>query len=84
MMNKILWHAVSVSALIRSTPDDRAPVLKSITNGTWLGVVNEMGEWIYVVGTEAIGWVLRREITVCNSHDHHIHRQNGEKWKVGY
>lgn len=84
MMNKILWHAVSVSALIRSKPDDHAPVLKSITNGTWLGVVSEMGEWIYVIGTEAFGWVLRQEITVCNTLNLHIHQTDQEKWKVGY
>lgn len=84
MMNKILWHAVSVSALIRSKPDDHAPVLKSIQHGTWLGVVNEMGEWIYVIGTEAFGWVLRKEITTCNTLDLHIRQEDGEKWKVGY
>ncbi len=83
MMNKILWHAVSISALVRTRPENNAPVVKSVSNGIWLGVMAEMGEWIYVVGKEAIGWVLRKEIETCNAQALHI-REDEAGWMVGY
>ena len=68
MMNKILWHAVSTGALIRSNPTHSAPVLKTIAEGTWLGVIRELGEWMYVIGKESIGWVSKHEVAPLYPH----------------
>lgn len=77
MMNKILWHAVSTGALIRSNPADSAPVVRSISQGNWLGVMKELGEWMYVISKESIGWVNRNELTLLATKPLHIKTEEG-------
>ncbi len=83
-MNKILWHAISVGALVRSTPNETAPILKSIVKGTWLGVIQEVGEWIYVIGKESIGWVRRSELKNLETQALHINRADDQALEIRY
>ncbi|MEP7323561.1 MAG: SH3 domain-containing protein [Saprospiraceae bacterium] len=84
MMKKILWHAVSRGALIRSKPAESAPVLRSITNGTWLGVIKEFGEWIYVIGKECTGWVSKKELGSLETKLLHIKKNDDDLLRIGY
>ena len=76
-MNKVLWHAISTGALVRSKPTLGAPIVRSISKGTWLGVIKELGEWIYVIGKESTGWVMKGELVALQSKTLHVH-QSGE------
>jgi hypothetical protein len=72
MMNKILWHAVSLKAAVHASPESDAPVMRVIPMGTWLGVIKDQGDWVYVIGRECTGWVMKSELAICESRTLHI------------
>jgi hypothetical protein len=76
MMNKILWHAVSIRAAVHASPESDSPVLKTITPGIWMGVIKEVGNWAYVISKQCTGWVIKSELAVCETRTLHINAPN--------
>jgi hypothetical protein len=46
---------------VYSQPADSQPASR-IPKGSWLGVVERMGEWIRVIGTNFEGWVKNADV----------------------
>lgn len=82
MMNKILWHAVSLGVDVHADPSQDAAVVKTIASGTWFGVLNEIDNWAFVIGKECSGWVLKTNIAPAELKTLHIMHRNSHQ--IGY
>jgi hypothetical protein len=84
-MNKIRWHAVSLGAPVFTSPDEDGIPYRIVPSGSWLGVIQEAGTWVYVIGKECTGWVKKEQLALCEIPSLHIHSsQNASAPVIGY
>jgi hypothetical protein len=76
----IRTHLIATKALtnIFIAPTGEAPATCSIRQGSWMGVLDKIGDWVHVITTQCEGWVRREDVEELNSMGLHIHYSPGQ------
>jgi hypothetical protein len=73
-------HLIATKALttIFKSPAGEAATTCNIQRGSWLGVIDRIGDWIHVISTTCEGWVRKEDVAELNPMDLHIQYSPGK------